>query len=182
MRKEQIREPEKNIEQLRQFVIQLLILRKKDIQDASGYTDEYSLKLKSWSIVVYMAAIGFCLSDKNNLGIIYYFLPILPVLIMWLLHAYIANRISKYMNHGDWGKINSYLKNIFKYSYKELEEVCSDVFNLQFNWLQKGEFHPSRFLKEKLPGMCRAFVSAENIMFYGVMILIWIALIYFHRP
>ncbi len=146
--------------------------------NAQKYDVEYSHKLKSWAISLFLLSVGFCLKEKQNLGNSYYLIPLIPVILFWLLHSYKLYMIEEQQRKERINKLKSYINNLYKYSHNELINISQNIYSKNNIQGQKKKFDLKRFWKEKIPGIIKNTIfNLQNMLFFGGMIISWIIII-----
>ena len=60
--------------------------------------NDYSIRLKSWSISLFIITAGFCVKEKCSIEFIYYFLPFIPIILFRFTHSYDVYTLERYIN------------------------------------------------------------------------------------
>lgn len=171
-------EHKKNIEleNLRQHVTKYLLDVGNGYRDNMMQHGQNIIRLKSWCITLYVAAIGFCLTTKlkADYSKIYDFLPLIPVLFFWFLNAYKDYFSEMYQKNQLHEKIKEIFSSLYDYSFEDLTEKYKEIINSPFDWPDKGKPNLWRGFKKTfwyVPK--RMFFNYENLVFYGFMFLSW---------
>ncbi len=85
---------------------------------------EYKIKIKTWCITLYVAAVGFCLTPKlkTDYSKVYDFLPLIPVIFFWFLNAYKDYFSKQYQKNKRHDRINRIFNNLYDFSFEELKQ------------------------------------------------------------
>ncbi len=155
-----------------------IINRSQIIQNKKN---DYSIRLKAWSISLFIITAGFCVKEKSSLDFIYYFLPFIPVFLFWFLHSYNEFSIERYRNLAKLNKVKEILGKLYNYSYEDLKKFAeSDLYPI-FKWKDKGKIKLTRFFVEKIPGIFKkSITSLPGLFFFGGMTITWIIIIIFY--
>ena len=43
--------------------------------------NEFAIKLKSWGLTLFIASVAFCLTERDKLGDVFYFLPLVSIFL-----------------------------------------------------------------------------------------------------
>lgn len=95
------------LESLRQHVTKYLLDEINNYRNTMSQHEEYKIKIKTWCISLYVAAVGFCLTSKakTEYSQIYDFLPLIPLIFFWFLNAYRDYFSEKFKKHKRHDKV-----------------------------------------------------------------------------
>jgi len=163
--------------ELREFLYQDIYRRIDHYNETWGIHNDVINRVRNWCVTLYMAAIGFCLYNREKIEPILYILPLIPVIWFWLYIAYHRYFADFYLNHKDYKKMKNILYNLHSLSREELSKTVDEIQNLTFDGEEKKVWDFCRFFREKIPGIFIKAWHLEYMLFYGNMILLWILLI-----
>lgn len=145
---------------------------------ARKFDDEYAIKIKSWTLTIFLASAAYSIKEEESLGNVFYFLPLIPVFLFSFLYAYKMFLIERYLQHDKFIYIETVINRLYEYSFEELKDIARKIYFLELHWPDKGKFKPKRFLFEKTPHIFKIiFINPSNLIFFGGMIITWIFII-----
>lgn len=162
-----------DLENLRNHIRNSVYEITEQLSRSQNFRNEYALRIKSWGLTLFVASLAFCVKEENNIGMLYYFLPLIPVFFFWFLYAYHNYNIERYRNLAKERKLGEILSNLYSYDYEKLKNMLREIYDIK-EWTDKGKFRPKRFIKEKIPKVLNlAILNASNLIFFGLMAVIW---------
>lgn len=167
------------VTELRDHIRQCTFEAVNHFRQVRQFDEEYTLKLKSWALTIFLASAAYSIQKRDEIGNVFYFLPLIPVLLFGFLYAYKMYSIERYLQHGKFKYIEAAINNLYDYSYEELKEIAQKIYFLELNWQDKGKSKPKRFLFEKIPFIFKIiFINPSNLIFFGGIILSWLVIIF----
>jgi len=143
-------------------------------------------RAKNWCITLFMVAIGFCLAEKKN-ELIFYFFPLIPVVWFWVYAAYqrfCADITTQKKNNED--RLNI-LYNLHLFSKEVLRQKIEKIKEIQESHIDKKDkegfnlcrfldekVNRNRFFKKKFPGILESACHLEYLLFFGTGITLWV--------
>ncbi|MCK4662383.1 MAG: hypothetical protein KAT68_05930 [Bacteroidales bacterium] len=163
--------PDLNIDDVRNNLFKCLIERGSLISNALIQHDIYCIHFKGWCIVVFMASLGFCLTQDP---FYFYFFPLITVLIFWyndLYQHYMRNDTSDDLEN-NYNLIND----IYQIDdIQNLLEIFKEV-NFRIQGKDNNKHNWKRFIRKmKYIIKIENLLSLENLSFYVVLIIILVA-------
>lgn len=165
------------LESLRQHITKYLLDAGSCYRDNMMQHGQNIIKIKSWCVTLYVAAIGFCFTTKMKAdhSQIYDFLPLIPVIFFWFLNAYKDYFSEMYQRNQRHKKIEEIFSNLYDYSFEDLKEKYREIINFPFDWPSNGKFNFCRGLKKTLWDIPKImFFRYVNLVFFGFMFLSWL--------
>ncbi len=139
---------------------------------------DYTTRLKSWSISLFILTVGFCLEKKCSLGVLYYILPFIPVCWFWFLNSYAIFTINRSIDTSKNYEIEKNISELYKLSYDELEKLAETIWSSKKPWPLKGKTNFQRFRKEKIPEIFKiSLQQLPELFFFGGMATVWLLII-----
>jgi hypothetical protein len=165
------------LESLRQHVTKYFLDEINNYRNTMSQHEEYKIKIKTWCITLFVAAIGFCLTSKatKDYSKIYDFLPLILVIFFWFLNSFKDYFSEKFKKHERHDKVKQIFSDLYDYSLEDLRREYKEIINYPFDWPNKGKFKFCRGLKKTFWDIPKImFFSYENLVFYGFMFLSWL--------
>ena len=169
---------ENDISELRNHITRCLLDKLNHHRSVDSTYHRFLVQIKSWCLTLFMVSAGFCISRKK-LDEIFYYLPLLPVVLFWLYHAYKQYLRDFYVNNEFLNNIDKFLSNLYTYSYNDLLERSDVLLTYKVSWENKGRNNLHRLISKKIPGILKKGYSLENLMFFFPMLLFWVIVIIF---
>lgn len=167
----------KKEEQFRKYLYHYLTHTQDLLETNREYHNKLYINLKAWTITLFMVSVGFCLQygfDDYKHKFLFWIIPFIPVLIFWFNYAFREYLNEQYKSDTREKQINDIFKNLYKYSFKELNERAEKVIPVKYDWYEKGKRKWKRFICKLIYYVPDKAISFENLSFFGMMFLIWL--------
>jgi hypothetical protein len=168
----------KELNEFRREMVECLYKEREIFRIAAYRVCEYKIRLKTWCVTIFMFSAGFCIKEKESVGVIFYFLPFFPVLLFWFHYAYMDYLQQRTEKHPNAAKLTTVMRNIYEYSSDELKLELEGLIPLNLEVEFKGINNFGRLFNKKIPELFKiAFCHLENLAFFGSMVFLWLMII-----